>query len=106
DCKQRNHDLLAKAGITMLDCPLSGTGAQAATGDLAVYASGHADAYESCRAAFAGFARVSHYLGAFGNGSRMKLVANLLVAVHNVAAAEAVVLGLRAGLERSTLCAV
>ena len=46
-----------------------------------------------CRQVFDGFARVSHYLGAFGNGSRMKFVANLLVAVHNVAAAEAIVLG-------------
>ena len=52
-----------------------------------------------CREAFAGFARVSHYLGAFGNGSRMKFVANLLVAVHNAAAAEAIVLGTKAGLD-------
>jgi putative dehydrogenase len=85
--------------MTMLDCPLSGTGAQAETRDLAVYASGDAAPYEHCRAAFAGFARVSHYLGAFGNGSRMKFVANLLVAVHNVAAAEAIVLGTKAGLD-------
>src|SRR5439155_19805563 len=87
------------AGMTMLDCPLSGTGAQARTRDLALYGSGDQAGYESCRDAFAGVARVSHYLGQFGNGSRMKFVANLLVAVHNVAAAEAIVLGVKAGLE-------
>ncbi len=83
----------------MLDCPLSGTGAQAETRDLAIFASGDPAAYERCRDPFAGFARVSHYLGAFGNGSRMKFVANLLVAVHNVATAEAIVLGTKAGLD-------
>jgi 3-hydroxyisobutyrate dehydrogenase-like beta-hydroxyacid dehydrogenase len=45
-----------------------------------------------------GFARSHHYLGEFGNGSKMKYVANLLVAIHNVAAAEAFVLGMKAGL--------
>src|SRR3954469_20932230 len=99
EAKQRAHDRLATAGIAMLDCPLSGTGAQAVTRDLALYGSGDKAAFERCRDAFAGFARASHYLGAFGNGSRMKFVANLLVAVHNVAAAEAIVLGAKAGLD-------
>ena len=99
DAKIAARDRLAAAGMTMLDCPLSGTGAQARTRDLALYGSGDRTAYESCRDAFAGFARVSHYLGEFGNGSRMKFVANLLVAVHNAAAAEAIVLGTKAGLD-------
>lgn len=97
--KESAHDRLAVAGITALDCPLSGTGAQARTRDLALFGSGDETAFARCRDAFAGFARVSHYLGAFGNGSRMKFVANLLVAVHNVAAAEAIVLGVKAGLD-------
>jgi 3-hydroxyisobutyrate dehydrogenase-like beta-hydroxyacid dehydrogenase len=45
-----------------------------------------------------GFARAVHDVGAFGNGSRMKYVANLLVAINNVASAEAMVLGMKAGL--------
>ena len=53
-----------------------------------------------------GFARASHYLGAFGNGSKMKFVANLLVAVHNVASAEAMVLGIKAGLDPDTIVKV
>jgi len=85
--------------LTVLDCPLSGTGAQAAVKDLLVYASGDTDAIARCRDVFAGFARAVHDLGEFGNGSRMKFVANLLVAIHNVAAAEAFVLGMKAGLD-------
>src|SRR3954453_8867131 len=93
------YDRLRAVGMTMLDCPLSGTGAQARTRDLALYGSGDEAAFARCRDVFAAFARVSHYLGVFGNGSRMKFVANLLVAVHNAAAAEAIVLGARAGLD-------
>src|SRR5437763_4160208 len=106
EAKQRAHDRLAAAGIAMLDCPLSGTGAQARTRDLALYGSGDEAAFERCRDAFAGFARVSHYLGEFGNGSRMKFVANLLVAVHNVAAAEAIVLGVKSGLDAERILEV
>lgn len=106
EVKQRNHDALAAAGITLLDCPLSGTGAQAVTRDLAVYASGDRVAYDRVSPVFAQFARVSHYLGDFGNGSKMKFVANLLVAIHNVASAEAMVLGMKAGLDAETICKV
>jgi 3-hydroxyisobutyrate dehydrogenase-like beta-hydroxyacid dehydrogenase len=106
DAKQAAHDRLAKAGIVLLDCPLSGSGGQAVTRDLAVYASGKEAAYNRCGEVFAGIARVTHYLGEFGNGSRMKFVANLLVAVHNAAAAEAIVLGTKAGLDPVALIEV
>jgi putative dehydrogenase len=99
EAKEMSRNRLAGVDIVMLDCPLSGTGAQAVTRDLALYGSGDEPAFARCRESFAAFARVSHYLGAFGNGSRMKFVANLLVAVHNVAAAEAMVLGTKAGLD-------
>jgi 3-hydroxyisobutyrate dehydrogenase-like beta-hydroxyacid dehydrogenase len=106
DVKERHRAALAAAGMTLLDCPLSGTGAQAKTRDLVVYASGDQDAFERCGKVFAGFARASRYLGAFGNGSKMKFVANLLVAIHNVASAEAMVLGMRAGLDPETIVEV
>ena len=89
--------------LVMLDCPLSGTGAQAANKDLVVYASGDTAAIARCRSVFDGFARSHHDLGVFGNGSKMKFVANLLVAIHNVAAAEAMVLGMKSGLDPQTL---
>ena len=82
-----------------LDAPLSGTGAQAQTGDLVVFASGDSATIASLMPMFAGFSREAHDLGAFGNGSRMKFVANLLVAINNVASAEAMVLAEKAGLD-------
>lgn len=97
DAKERIR-AAAAPGLTLLDCPLSGTGAQAAVKDLLVYASGDSAAIARCVPVFEGFARAWHDLGAFGNGSKMKFVANLLVSIHNVAAAEAFVLGMKAGL--------
>jgi L-threonate 2-dehydrogenase len=91
--------VLRAAGHRLLDCPLSGTGAQAERRDLVVYASGDPAAIAQLGPLFAGFARATHDLGAFGNGTRMKFVANLLVAIHNVASAEAMVLAEKAGLD-------
>ena len=99
DAKERTRDALATAGMSMLDCTISGTGSQAKTGDLVVYASGDERHFPACRPAFSGFARASHYVGAFGNASKVTFVANLLVAVHTAAAAEAMVLAQRAGLD-------
>ena len=104
--KLRARDALAAAGVPLLDCPLSGTGAQAVTGDLAVYASGDRAAYDRALPVFPQFSRVSHYLGEFGNGSKMKFVANLLVALNNVATAEAMVLGMKAGLDAEVIAKV
>jgi L-threonate 2-dehydrogenase len=103
DDKVRAERTLRKAGHVMLDCPISGTGSQAKTKDLVVYASGDSKAIRKLKPLFAGFARAAHDLGAFGNGSRMKYVANLLVAINNVAAAEAMVLGIKAGLDPQTV---
>ena len=101
--KERARDALKRKGITLLDCPLSGTGAQAKVKDLVVFASGDRSGFERAKTIFPGFSRSHYYLGAFGNGSRMKFVANLLVAIHNVSAAEAFVLGMKAGLPAKTI---
>ncbi len=104
--KERVRARLAGAGVELLDCPLSGTGAQAVTGDLAVYASGLPAGIRRMKPVFAGFARVQYDLGTFSNGMKMKLVANLLVAIHNVSTAEAVLLGTRSGLDADTIVRV
>lgn len=96
--KAKAEAVLRKAGHLMLDCPVSGTGAQALVKDLVVYASGDSREIRKLRDLFSSFTRSMHDVGAFGNGSRMKFVANLLVAIHNVASAEAMVLGMKAGL--------
>ena len=99
DVKRHALEVLTQSGKTMLDCPVSGTGAQAARKDLVIFGSGDADAFQRSVPVMAGMSRVQRYLGAFGNGSIMKYIANLLVSIHNVAAAEAMVLGMKAGLD-------
>ena len=96
--KLKAREVLRQAGHVLLDCPVSGTGAQAKVKDLVIYASGGAAEIKRLRPLFLAFSRVVFDLGEFGNGSRMKYVANLLVAIHNVASAEAMVLGIKAGL--------
>ncbi|MDF1593387.1 MAG: NAD(P)-dependent oxidoreductase [Desulfobacterales bacterium] len=96
--KERACEDMRKAGMILMDCPISG-GARAAQKDLVVYGSGPQDSYEKCIPVIEAFARSNYYLGKFGNGSKMKLVANLLVAIHNVSAAEAMVFGMKAGLD-------
>ncbi len=102
--KSKAAATLRKAGHVLLDCPISGTGAQAKTKDLVIYASGGSAEIKRLRPMFAAFSRGVYDLGEFGNGSRMKYVANLLVAINNVASAEAMVLGMKAGLPPQLVC--
>ena len=97
--KEAARNALARRRVILLDCPLSGTGAQARVKDLIIYASGDRAAYRKAAPVMEGFTRANYYVGAFGAGSKMKFVANLLVAIHNVAAAEAMVLAMKAGLD-------
>src|SRR5271169_2728375 len=96
--KQKAARALAKAGHVMLDIPVSGTGSQAEKRDLIFYASGNSRLIKKLRPLFRAFGREVYDVGPFGNGSKMKYVANLLVAINNVATAEAMVLGMKAGL--------
>jgi len=89
----------AARGIAVLDCPVSGTGAQAANRDIAIYASGERKAYDRVVAVLEGFSRSVYFCGDYGNGSRLKYIANLLVTIHNLSTAEAMVLGLKSGLD-------
>jgi L-threonate 2-dehydrogenase len=99
EVKEAARKRLARAGITLLDCPLSGTGAQAKVKDLVVYASGDHAAFRKTIRVLNGFSRGHYYVGRFGNGSKMKYAANLLVAIHNISTAEAVILARRSGLD-------
>jgi putative dehydrogenase len=99
DVKEEARKRLAARGVVLLDCTLSGTGAQARAKDLVVYASGDKKLYHRIASVLDGFSRAHYYVGAFGAGSKVKFVANLLVAIHNVAAAEAMVLAMKSGLD-------
>jgi len=101
--KTAARDVLAASGIELMDAPLSGTGLQATDGTLVVFASGSREGFDRARAVFRAIGRSSHYLGEFGNGSRMKYIANLLVVVHSLVAAEAHVLGMAAGMDPATV---
>jgi 3-hydroxyisobutyrate dehydrogenase-like beta-hydroxyacid dehydrogenase len=106
EAKEAARAILASKEITLLDCPLSGTGAQAKTKDLVVYASGDKKAIQKMTAVFEGFARAIYNIGEFGHGMKMKLVANHLVAIHNVASAEAILLGVQMGLDANQIVEV
>jgi len=99
EVKQRAHRVLGQRGAALLDCPVSGTGAQMRTKDVVIYASGDPAAVERARPVLGAVSRAQFDVGEFGNGSRLKFVANLLVAVHNAAAAEALLLAQRSGLD-------
>jgi len=97
--KETARRRLAASGATLLDCPLSGTGAQARVKDLIVFGSGDRAAFKRTAPVLKGFSRGHYYIGKFGSGSKMKFAANLLVAIHNVSTAEAVILARRSGLD-------
>jgi len=104
--KVKAEFVLGKRKSILLDCPLSGTGAQAKTGDLVVYGSGDKAAFQKALPVLKGFSRAQYFVGEFGNGSKMKFVANLMVAIHNVSAAEAFALGAKSGLDRKSILKV
>lgn len=97
--KEAAHALLAENGVDLIDAPVSGTGLQAADATLVVYSSGEEGAHERVVPIFDLIGKQTFYLGPFGNGSRIKFVANLLVAIHTLAAAEAHQLGSACGLD-------
>ncbi|MGH7662518.1 MAG: NAD(P)-dependent oxidoreductase [Vulcanimicrobiaceae bacterium] len=103
DLKERMRDALERNGASVLDTPVSGTGSQAQKKDLVFFASGERDAFDRARGVLGALARDVRYVGPFGNGSKLKYIANLLVTIHNLSTAEAIVLGERAGISAETL---
>jgi 3-hydroxyisobutyrate dehydrogenase-like beta-hydroxyacid dehydrogenase len=99
EVKMGAHSRVTAAGGQIMDSPLSGTAMQARKGDVVAYASADVGVLEQVRDVLDGFNRKTYDLGAYGTGSKMKIIANLLVAVHNVATAEALVLAQKAGLD-------
>jgi 3-hydroxyisobutyrate dehydrogenase len=95
---------LAERGLVMLDAPVSGGSAKAASGEMTVMASGTAAAFERAEPFLAAVATKVYRLGdAAGQGSRVKMVNQLLAGVHIAVAAEAMALGIRAGIDPKTL---
>jgi L-threonate 2-dehydrogenase len=92
------------AGLQMLDAPVSGGAARAASGEMTMMTSGPAAAYAACEDVLAAIAGKVYRLGAtHGVGSKVKIINQLLAGVHIAAAAEALALGLREGVEPNAL---
>jgi 3-hydroxyisobutyrate dehydrogenase-like beta-hydroxyacid dehydrogenase len=97
--KERHVAPLADKGARFLDGEVSGTPGMVAARKAVIYLAGDKDACTSVQRVVAGFSDSCLYFGRFGAASRVKLVNNLLVAVHIAAAAEAMALGLKAGVD-------
>ena len=97
--KQRALRRLQRAGITLLDCPISGTAVRMKQGAWTIFVSGAATACKRVKPGLAVFTRNAPYVGAFGNGMRMKFIANHMVAIQNVAVAESLTFARKMGLD-------
>jgi L-threonate 2-dehydrogenase len=106
DAKERARAGMAERGVQVLDAPVSGTGSQARVKDVQFYASGERAAFDAVEDVLASIARSVRYVGAFGTGSKLKYVANLLVTIHNLSTAEAVVFAQKAGIDPSMMLEV
>jgi len=90
---------LATKGIVMIDAPVSGGTGRAQSGDLSVIVGGDEAIVDKCRDLFDIMGSQTFHVGPLGHGLAMKLVNNMLVQVNTVAVAEAMVLGVKAGLD-------
>ena len=97
---------LEEFGKIMLDAPISATPSMLAKGMASIHIGGNKSAYDKCVAVVEGFTESNFYVGTVGDGSRMKILANYLVHVHNVAAAECMTLGQKAGLSPDLIYSV
>ena len=97
--KERAREAISTSGTRMLDCPVSGNRMLAEQKKLTAFASGNEMDYEIVKDVIGGFASRQFYVGEFGCGMKMKFCGNILNLVHNAAAAEVMVLGMKSGLD-------
>ena len=100
---RRLAERLATRGVAMLDAPVSGGTERATSGELSIIAGGDSATFEACRDLFTAMGTKLFHVGGLGQGLAMKLVNNMLVQVNTVAVAEALVLGVKAGLDPQTI---
>jgi 3-hydroxyisobutyrate dehydrogenase len=100
---RRLGEQLAARGVAILDAPVSGGTVRAASGELSIIAGGPADTFEACRDVFKAMGANLFHVGDLGQGLAMKLVNNMLGQVGRVAIAEALIMGVKAGLDPWTI---
>ncbi len=89
----------AAQGALFLDAPISGGTERAASGSLTIMAGGSREAYERAMPVFEAMGATIRHIGPTGAGTTVKLVNQLLVGIHTIAAAEAMLLGAKAGAD-------
>jgi 3-hydroxyisobutyrate dehydrogenase len=97
--KERQIAPLAAKGAVFLDGEVGGTPGMVSARKAVVYLAGDAEAATIAESVLRAVSDTVHYFGAFGSASKVKLINNLLVAVHIAATAEAMALGLKAGVD-------
>lgn len=95
--------MAAEHGITYLDCPVSGGVGGAASGTLTIMAGGPEEALEQLMPIFRAIGKKVYHVGPVGTGSGIKMVNNFLLGCNMAAAAEALVLGTKIGLDLDTM---
>jgi 3-hydroxyisobutyrate dehydrogenase-like beta-hydroxyacid dehydrogenase len=96
---RRLAETLAARGVAMLDAPVSGGTERAKSGELSIIAGGDPATFDACNDVFKAMGTNLFHVGPLGSGLAMKLVNNMLIQVNRVAVAEALVMGVKAGLD-------
>ena len=94
------HEDARSKGVSVLDAPVSGSTVQAEQGQLVIFVGGEEDVYQKCQPILAVLGSKTFYLGPSGAGATMKLCVNTLLGLGVQALAEAIALGVKAGLPR------
>lgn len=92
-------ETLAERGITYLDATISGSSAQARSGDVALMVGGSTEAYAACMDIFKALGRQVFHAGPAGSGAKMKLVTNLVLGLNRAALAEGLAFAQSFGLD-------
>jgi len=100
---RRLGEQLAARQVAMLDAPVSGGTVRAISGELSIIVGGAAETFAACRDLFEAMGAKIFHVGGLGQGLAMKLVNNMLGQVNAVAIAEALVMGVKAGLDPQTI---
>ena len=95
--------VLSKKGIKMLDAPVSGGQIGAEAGTLAIMVGGDEECYNRCLDIFNAMGKKIYYCGGNGNGQVVKITNNLLAGINIVASAEALAMGVKAGVDLKVL---
>jgi 2-hydroxy-3-oxopropionate reductase/2-hydroxymethylglutarate dehydrogenase len=100
---RRISQILQSRNIKMLDAPVSGGPPGAAAGTLSIMVGGDENVFRKCEDIFKAMGKSIFHCGPNGNGSIVKCVNNLLTGTYAIASAEALALGVKAGVDFKTL---